>query len=169
MNGNPNQPSDWSEGHSNNYSGDRRMFMNLSQNTTFNPGEMICQDLAIIFGQGANNNESVNTLIDNTISAQAFFDSQAYDCRQATNSIEEATNLAFNISPNPSEGLFTISFEEYQDNYSVEIIDVSGRHILDKQNQSSDHLTIQLNEPPGIYLLRITTNEASYTQRIQLH
>ncbi len=78
-----------------------------------------------------------------------------------TVSIKNIDSENINIYPNPSKGEFYINVEE---NYNLQILDLTGglikTQVLDKKNN-----TVVINKP-GVYLLRLTSNNASFSQRL---
>lgn len=70
------------------------------------------------------------------------------------------------ISPNPSKGVFTLTFESYRHGTTnMYLYDLSGRVIISDQvllNVGDNILHFEINVKPGIYLLNI----GSFTQRI---
>jgi hypothetical protein len=66
--------------------------------------------------------------------------------------VDPASNSSVNIYPIPSSGEITI--EGVQENYHIDVIDVTGRIIMRKETVPADKSTM-LNLPEGIYYINI--------------
>ncbi len=85
-------------------------------------------------------------------------------------SLNISTNIAdsFSIYPNPTTGTIYVSNNGNQ-TYSVKIIDILGKTVLNKQNISATVKTIDLdNLKKGIYLIQIEQNDQLHTQKLIL-
>ncbi len=72
-----------------------------------------------------------------------------------TTSIEELKNNGINIYPNPSTGLFTVSFSKEVEDVKVAILDITGRTVYNQLFENTNINTIDLtNEAKGLYLIR---------------
>ena len=74
----------------------------------------------------------------------------------------------FHVFPNPSTGLVYLDFGEKPVNASLSAFDAQGK--LVKQMKLKDSRT-QLNlsdQPPGLYLIRILSEDMVFTKRIVL-
>jgi endonuclease I len=69
----------------------------------------------------------------------------------------------FNLYPNPSNGEFTIDFEDSKEDVSVEIYSMIGQQIFQKDTTSK--ITIS-DLQSGIYFVKISKEEKSITKRI---
>ena len=75
----------------------------------------------------------------------------------------------FSIAPNPNNGTFTINLKEILNDYSIEVFDVSGRVVFDKNynNTSSLQQNIELNPTQkGVYFLNIKSASTILTKKI---
>lgn len=75
----------------------------------------------------------------------------------------------FSIAPNPNKGAFAIQLKEATDQYSVMIIDPSGKVVYDNEfNQTSDLVqNIKLdNASTGLYFVTIRSNGETLTKKI---
>jgi len=78
--------------------------------------------------------------------------------------IKDLSNLAFSISPNPSNGLFTINAEFESE---IEVYTTSGKHVH-SQKISSGETNIDLTHlQGGMYLIK-SVNNSALTQRISI-
>lgn len=80
-----------------------------------------------------------------------------------------ATN--FSITPNPNNGSFVINLKEKIDNYSIEIFDIMGRTIFEKQFNQNQNLqqTITLsNKTSGLYFVSIKSKDAVLVKKIMV-
>lgn len=73
------------------------------------------------------------------------------------------------IYPNPASDFVNIAFETVQKELSIELIDRQGRMILQQKNQSGNQFTVDTSAlPKGIYLIKISTDTASYSQKLMV-
>ncbi|WP_033961602.1 T9SS type A sorting domain-containing protein [Psychroserpens jangbogonensis] len=72
----------------------------------------------------------------------------------------------FEISPNPASNNFTISLPNFSENVTVNVYDVLGKEVYNgKLNSMSSTINVsQWNS--GIYLVRVSTEEATHTKRL---
>ncbi len=91
-------------------------------------------------------------------------------CRTAgINSI--ATNENIKVYPNPATQIFTIEINQVLQNGQVELYDVNGRIVWQKQNISkTDKLNVDLStSPEGIYFVKIKENNLEiYSKKVLL-
>ena len=67
-------------------------------------------------------------------------------------------NNSFSVYPNPNNGDFTILFAEYLSNFSVDVVDQSGRVVFQNKydNQFDLEQKINLNNiASGIYFVKV--------------
>lgn len=79
------------------------------------------------------------------------------------------SNSQFQISPNPTNGKFTITLTSETGNPKSEIViyNILGQIVYsEKINNSTTQQLINLNLPKGIYLLKIQNKENIYTEKI---
>ncbi|MFY9591035.1 MAG: C10 family peptidase [Bacteroidales bacterium] len=82
------------------------------------------------------------------------------------NTLTVSNSNMIKIYPNPSNGIFTLSFETKPKNETVRIYNCLGELILET-NMGSKELTIDLSKQPnGIYLLKYSTKKHIYQQKI---
>ncbi len=74
---------------------------------------------------------------------------------------ELSANVA--ISPNPSNGLITITAD---DNYSVQVLDINGRVITTTQMDNNRTEIDITSAPAGMYIVRLTNNEGSFSYKV---
>ncbi|MDA7787332.1 T9SS type A sorting domain-containing protein, partial [bacterium] len=80
--------------------------------------------------------------------------------------LEEASNALFSVSPNPSNGVFTVIASE-EDNYTLEVINVLGEIVSTKLIDGSINETINIsNLNAGIYLVKVSTATSQNVQRV---
>ena len=64
-----------------------------------------------------------------------------------------------NIYPNPTNGQFNVLFRHYFEKYNIEIIDVGGRILYQKDTKNKQIVKLKFEAPEGIYFVRINTGE----------
>ena len=72
------------------------------------------------------------------------------------------------ISPNPSNGLFTINSNQYSGKVSIQVVDLNGREVYAAKNEwfnSEKSIDLKAVES-GIYVLRISGEDLNYSQKI---
>ena len=80
--------------------------------------------------------------------------------------IEENSTELFSVSPNPSNGVFTVNAEKI-DNYTLEVVNVLGAVVSTKTVEGSLNETVDLsNFDAGIYLVKVSTSTLENVQRI---
>lgn len=104
---------------------------------------------------------------------QAHFNTIVSSFNQTTLSTGDdfEKNNSFSVYPNPSKGDFTILFAEYLSNFSVDVIDQSGRVVFHKEYNSQLDLEqkINLNNiASGIYFVKVSSSSGSMVKKIIL-
>ncbi len=85
----------------------------------------------------------------------------------ATNSFG-INNSDVKIYPNPTNGQFNIKINQFVGKVNIQVVDLNGRLILDiKDDNFNIEKTIDLSAfQSGIYLVKVTSDEANFTQKI---
>jgi hypothetical protein len=102
---------------------------------------------------------------------QTYFKDMTLDYTPATTGLENVTgNQALSVYPNPSTGDFYINFaSEEKGNVNLNIVDVSGRIVYEKQFSVSELINypMQLSDlKTGIYILKLSVNTKEIQQKI---
>lgn len=73
-----------------------------------------------------------------------------------------------NIYPNPSNGLFNLRINQYDSKINVQVVDINGRIILENKNVPFNiEGAIDISDfQSGIYIVKITGDNLSYSQKI---
>ncbi|MEX2379360.1 MAG: T9SS type A sorting domain-containing protein [Vicingaceae bacterium] len=81
---------------------------------------------------------------------------------------ENKSNTSIEVFPNPTSGTFTIKLSNQNNSsYHVGIFNAIGKLILSKDFENQNILHFQLNESPGVYLIKLTNAEGeSATTRL---
>ena len=160
---------EWNEETSNNPAGDRRMFMNI-ESDVLPVGADVCYDLAVVYAQGGPNLfSSVTNLETNVDQLQVFFDAQQnYTCETVTVGNEELSLIEATIYPNPSSGDIHVVLNETIDQFSLKVLDVSGRVVYSNFYQNQLKVDLDLSEYKGVYLIQLITEEGTTTERVLL-
>ena len=83
------------------------------------------------------------------------------------NSISENSLDMVSIYPNPTKNNFTIDLEGMNSIVeSIEVTDLRGRQIIRLTNVTSKPVIELLNEPAGIYLVKLKSNFGNYTKKV---
>jgi hypothetical protein len=72
------------------------------------------------------------------------------------------------ISPNPSNGVFNISINQYSGNVTIQVVDLNGRIVYSAKNEmfNSEKAIDLKSVESGIYVLRISGGDLNYSQKI---
>jgi hypothetical protein len=76
-------------------------------------------------------------------------------------------SVPFSLYPNPSDGNFTIELKD--DNFkqaSVTVYDIMGKLVYGKSQIPNSKFQITLNQPKGIYLIKLQVDDAVMTKRL---
>lgn len=76
---------------------------------------------------------------------------------------------SFAIYPNPNKGSFAIQFEEVLSDFSVKVMDQSGRIVFENEYAANNNLeqTVDLNTAAsGVYFVTVKSNSSVVTKRI---
>ena len=79
----------------------------------------------------------------------------------------------FNVYPNPSNGLFNLSFGSsiQSDVVNIEVTDAQGKLVFKNQINSIQNFLTTLDlsgNASGIYMLRISTSESVWTEKLNI-
>jgi len=71
------------------------------------------------------------------------------------------------IHPNPSNGIFNITVENNMEKYVYEVVDITGKIIIEKSNEVNNKFVIDLSEyPSSIYILRLKFKDSCINKQI---
>ncbi len=80
--------------------------------------------------------------------------------------LEEANKALFSVSPNPSNGVFTV-IANNADNYTLEVINVLGEVVSTRSIEGAINETINVSElNAGIYFVKVATATTQNVQRV---
>lgn len=87
----------------------------------------------------------------------------------STNDLE--LGASFILQPNPFQNILTLDCDDCTGNYSLRMVDVSGKTIFETQPQTINDLNTRLTTstkdlPQGIYFIQITQDGASYSHKV---
>ena len=78
------------------------------------------------------------------------------------------TSPSFSLYPNPNDGTFTIQFDnQHVEKSNVAVYDVLGREVY-QSPISNSRFQITLNQPKGIYLVKLQLDDAVLTKRVMV-
>jgi parallel beta-helix repeat protein len=76
-------------------------------------------------------------------------------------------NLGYNVYPNPTSGVWNVSFAEGVESVSIEVIDIAGRIVLTSEKAHSTLIQVDgSNLPNGNYILKVTSNNETAYSRV---
>lgn len=106
----------------------------------------------------------------NAVAAHLATGSYLGNCTNKTDAWDAPT---FTVFPNPSAGLFTLSFDlDESARVEYQVLDMSGRLITNGQlDEHAGHYQVQVdmtNQPSGMYLIRFITDNSISTERISI-
>jgi hypothetical protein len=80
--------------------------------------------------------------------------------------LENNFGSEFNIYPNPTKGNFSVDLDKTYNSILITIADLSGRLIESKEYNGTNLLNLKIDEPAGIYLLKIETGNQKAVIRL---
>jgi hypothetical protein len=76
--------------------------------------------------------------------------------------IQNAYGENISISPNPSKGIFQISFEKFN-SLTVKVYSVKGKILFEKKLNGTNYIIDLSNFNSGLYLVKITDTETKHS------
>ncbi len=129
-----------------------------------------CNSQQIITGE---NNDTLVSSLNGNYALIASYDYNCIDTSDCLNissitsaSLNEIKGLKFNVQPNPSNGIFTINFEQFNIDGVIEIYNLAGKNVYQKTITGGSESVFLPQVSKGIYILNITTSDEDYKQRI---
>lgn len=85
----------------------------------------------------------------------------------STEYLNKEAHLQFEVSPNPSNGIIRLSFNEIQEEGTISVIDIEGKIIKSEQIKilNSDYELI-LPEEKGVYIIRFNSSDLSVHKKV---
>lgn len=83
------------------------------------------------------------------------------------NSLEDIANI--NVYPNPSNGLFTVSITNWEKPIDIKVIDVIGKVIWQDFNQNQTIEIQFLNQPKGVYFVKVQSEGYQAVKKIVIN
>ena len=80
----------------------------------------------------------------------------------------ESVSASWELFPNPSEGEFSIQLDQDYESVDVAITDLTGKVIYSSNDSNSGRLTLKLDQPAGMYFVRVSTGAQSEVFRVVL-
>lgn len=82
--------------------------------------------------------------------------------------VESTENsIGYSVYPNPTSGIWNVSFAQSVESVSIEVIDIAGRIVLTSENAHSTLIQVDgSNLPNGNYILKVTSNNETAYSRI---
>ena len=90
-------------------------------------------------------------------------------CNGIGNRLNTTNNdlINFIVSPNPSNGIFSLNLNNSKTTYSIEIFSAMGKKVFEKENSNETNYNLSYLQS-GIYLVKITSENESVIKRIIL-
>jgi len=89
----------------------------------------------------------------------------AHTCDCATLNVEEAAApMNVSISPNPSQGTFTVN--HINDFANIQVINSLGQEVYTANNNGQSSVTIDLSDRRGVYFVKLSGNGQTVTRRV---
>lgn len=104
------------------------------------------------------------SLVNASTSNRVAIDDLSWTCYSGLG-LENLTKKDFKIFPNPSNGNFNIIFDDANEVHSIEIISLLGQKVFEKKNVKSASISVT-NLPKGTYLIKVTKDSKSRTEKI---
>ncbi|MCH9660621.1 MAG: immune inhibitor A, partial [Bacteroidetes bacterium] len=103
---------------------------------------------------------------DGNVNEDGFYfdDLQVNIAEEGTLAIEDNTNSAFSIFPNPVEDILSITTP--LENYSVEIFNLQGQLVRKEENNNGSKIIDYSNFASGVYVLKLSSKNTSQTFKI---
>lgn len=83
------------------------------------------------------------------------------DCNNACSpvgvGISESNLAAISAYPNPTKGTISIDLGEVQTNLTATLTNILGQEVHSQKIESTDHFTMDIHAPSGVYFLRLET------------
>jgi len=91
-------------------------------------------------------------------------------CNGIGNRLNTTNNdlINFIVSPNPSNGIFSLNLNNSKTTYSIEIFSAMGKKVFEKENSNETNYNLSYLQS-GIYLVKITSENESVIKRIILN
>ncbi|MCC6542574.1 MAG: T9SS type A sorting domain-containing protein [Flavobacteriales bacterium] len=83
-----------------------------------------------------------------------------------TTGVSDLTHNGIRVQPNPTRGAFIVVLPAISARVRLEVKDVSGRLVLQDSFSDVRQLSIQLDEPPGVYLLDVYLGDERSTIKL---
>lgn len=78
---------------------------------------------------------------------------------------EKKTTSEINVFPNPSNGIFNVKFSKEM-NATIEVYNLLGETVLVSKTQNAISQIDLSQQPKGVYIIKVTTDQESFNQRL---
>jgi ELWxxDGT repeat protein len=98
-------------------------------------------------------------------------DNELWSMKDTTNitGIAELTSAPFNLYPNPNDGTFTIQLgNQTFEKGTMSVYDMMGREVYFQSQIPNSKFQITLNQPKGIYMVKLLLNDMVMTKRVMV-
>ncbi len=102
-----------------------------------------------IFEPTANGNYAV------IVTENGCIDTSACIAITIVNIQEYMNNTNVILYPNPTDGAFTIAFDQVQESLHLRLFSITGQVIIEKHLEQVQRHTLEINQPSGVYLVEV--------------
>ncbi len=83
--------------------------------------------------------------------------------------LRTAENFSSDITlfPNPSNDIFALDLGQNYRSVAITLTDLNGKILVSQMFKNSQHLRLKLEEPPGVYFLKIEAEKKKAVVRLQ--
>ncbi|MBL4716143.1 MAG: PKD domain-containing protein [Bacteroidia bacterium] len=106
---------------------------------------------------------TVKLTVNNAVSSDVTSKTVIVDWGDAISEMDQFDKLR--IYPNPSSGLFTISYDELSKIKSVSLTDITGKVIFRKEQPQLDNLEVKIGNA-GVYIIKVETEHQTINKKI---
>ena len=102
---------------------------------------------------------------DNFVSAYKFIYGQMTISTGIENT-ESSQNNDFKIYPNPTQDKPLIIENKNIEDFILRLTDITGKNMIEKKYSNTNQISLDVNYPPGIYLLNLQTKDGMQTFKL---
>ena len=117
-----------------------------------------CNAISTFYANSSNNITTIDTLQSKIIDCSAL---------SIATAIKQNKTIKANLFPNPSSGLFTLEINQQYTNATLQIFDVTGKLIDEKNYKNQNFISLDYSYlAKGLYQLQLKTENGNYFSKI---